>query len=223
MVLNNMELEIAKGLINEFTINEYGHIADFSDLKHIGVCYTTLTDDEIDIQVEIDLENMKRRIYIGNVTGTPEKIEDITFDDLSALDFDSMCHECSDLIDEINENHDEETEVYEHLPKNPTVKEIDGFASNRYRSLTRNLMYLNEKGRAARESFSIIIDACEFATTKKDVADYLKEQIENDSIVHDKTRTNINHFLKEYLNDDVLNNEKATQQQHATIKKHRGR
>ena len=51
-------LEQAKSLINDFCQSEYGDDADFSDLTKISVAYTTVTDDEIPIQVNIDLVNI---------------------------------------------------------------------------------------------------------------------------------------------------------------------
>ena len=52
-------LEQAKALIDNFCQGEYGSCADFSDLTAIGIAYTTLTDDEIPIQVNVDLEHYR--------------------------------------------------------------------------------------------------------------------------------------------------------------------
>ena len=52
-------MERAKGLISDFCRSEYGSEADFSDPTKIGVAYTTVTDDEIPIQVNIDLVNYR--------------------------------------------------------------------------------------------------------------------------------------------------------------------
>jgi len=106
-VLDEYELKTAKDMINEYCIAEFGYEADFKDLKRIGVCHTTLTEDEIPIQVEIDLVEMKKNIYIDNefAMGLPDKVKDITFEDLACLDFDSLCSECDDVIEEkIEEN-----------------------------------------------------------------------------------------------------------------------
>ena len=90
--MNN--LENAKELIKQYSEREFGNICvDFSDLENVGVAYTTLTDYEIQIQVSIDLINMKLKTWIAydfaDVT-EPEKIEDITMDDLENLDFDDL-------------------------------------------------------------------------------------------------------------------------------------
>ena len=52
-------LEQAKELIDNFCQGEYGSRADFSDPTAIGIAYTTLTDDEIPIQVNVDLEHYR--------------------------------------------------------------------------------------------------------------------------------------------------------------------
>ena len=52
-------LEQAKELIDDFCQSEYGSCADFSDPTAIGIAYTTLTDDEIPIQVNVDLEHFR--------------------------------------------------------------------------------------------------------------------------------------------------------------------
>lgn len=88
------DLEKAKELINEYCQKEFNvSCADFSDLKNVGVAYTTLTDYEISIQVSVDLINMKLKTWIGYdfVDGIePERVEDITMDDLECLDFDDL-------------------------------------------------------------------------------------------------------------------------------------
>lgn len=58
--------EQAKSLINDFCQSEYGDDADFSDLTKIGVAYTTVTDDEISIQVNIDLVNYRLERYLDD-------------------------------------------------------------------------------------------------------------------------------------------------------------
>ena len=50
-----LELEEAKRLIQDFCETEYDHGVDFSDLTDIGIAYTTITDDEIPIQVSVNL------------------------------------------------------------------------------------------------------------------------------------------------------------------------
>ena len=58
--------ERAKGLISDFCRSEYGSEADFSDPAKIGVAYTTVTDDEIPVQVNIDLVNYRLERYLDD-------------------------------------------------------------------------------------------------------------------------------------------------------------
>ena len=52
-------LEQAKELIDQFCQEEYDSYADFSDLENVGIAYTTVTDEEIPIQVNVDLVNYR--------------------------------------------------------------------------------------------------------------------------------------------------------------------
>lgn len=85
-----INLEKAKQLINEYCLYEFESEADFSDMENIGVAYTTLTDYEIPIQVSIDLIHMKLKTWLGSTDMEPEKIEDITEEDLKYLCFDDL-------------------------------------------------------------------------------------------------------------------------------------
>ena len=55
MEITEKELERAKELVNDYCQCEFHHDADFDDLENVGVAYTTLTDEEIPIQVSLDL------------------------------------------------------------------------------------------------------------------------------------------------------------------------
>lgn len=57
-------LEIAKEFINDFCEAEYGSPADFSDLEKVGIAYTTVTDEEIPIQVNADLVHYRMERYL---------------------------------------------------------------------------------------------------------------------------------------------------------------
>ena len=57
--MDGKELRLAKYYINSYSIEEFGNIEDFSDLKNIGLGYTTLTDDELDAQITCNLIDMK--------------------------------------------------------------------------------------------------------------------------------------------------------------------
>ena len=97
-------LEKAKNLINDFCVGEYNDEADFSDLHNIGLAYTTLTDDELPVQITADLVDFKITYeFDGEVYSTEQydSIEDMIDNGLTGLDF-------SDLVsvpDEVIERH----------------------------------------------------------------------------------------------------------------------
>lgn len=90
------DLEKAKELICEYYSREFGIYdeSNFSDLTNVGLAYTTLTDYEIPIQVSIDLINMQLKTWIGMDDGMdkmePEKIEEITLEELDSMSFDDF-------------------------------------------------------------------------------------------------------------------------------------
>lgn len=79
----------AKFLINEFCEAEYRDGADFSDLHNVGLAFTTLTDDELPIQVTADLVDFKITYgFDGEIYNTEQydSIEDMIENGLTDLD-----------------------------------------------------------------------------------------------------------------------------------------
>ncbi|MEF2659787.1 SNF2-related protein, partial [Dysosmobacter sp.] len=88
-------MERAKGLISDFCRSEYGSEADFSDLAKIGVAYTTVTDDEIPIQVNIDLVNYRLERYLDDEhleTRQYGSLQELISNELENLDFSDLIH-----------------------------------------------------------------------------------------------------------------------------------
>lgn len=56
----------ANELIDHFCWVEYGSPADYNNLKEIGIAYTTISDDEIPLQVNVDLVNLRIERYLDN-------------------------------------------------------------------------------------------------------------------------------------------------------------
>ena len=87
--------ERAKGLISDFCRSEYGSEADFSDPAKIGVAYTTVTDDEIPIQVNIDLVNYRLERYLDDEhleTRQYASLQELITNELENLDFSDLIH-----------------------------------------------------------------------------------------------------------------------------------
>ena len=88
-------LERAKGLISDFCQSEYGSEADFSDPAKIGVAYTTVTDDEIPIQANIDLVNFRLERYLNDEhleTRQYSSLQELVSNELESLDFSDLIH-----------------------------------------------------------------------------------------------------------------------------------
>ena len=94
-------LEQAKELIDQFCQDEYDSYADFNDLENVGIAYTTVTDEEIPIQVNVDLVNnrleryldgqfLERRQYSSLEGLIQNELTDLDFDDLTAVSEDEL-------------------------------------------------------------------------------------------------------------------------------------
>ena len=97
-------IERAKGLISDFCRSEYGSGADFSDPAKIGVAYTTVTDDEIPVQVNIDLVNYRLERYLDDEhleTRQYASLQELITNELENLDFSDLIH----VSDEDVEQH----------------------------------------------------------------------------------------------------------------------
>ena len=123
-------LDKAKWLINEFCEAEYREGADFSDLHNVGLAFTTLTDDELPIQVTADLVDFKITYeFDGEVYNTEQydSIEQMIENGLTDLDF-------SDLVsvpDEVIKRHTAKDErTVELMSDASEVKDISSPADD---------------------------------------------------------------------------------------------
>ena len=105
-------LERAKGLISDFCRSEYGSEADFSDPAKIGVAYTTVTDDEIPIQVNIDLVNFRLERYLDDEhleTRQYASLQELISNELENLDFSDLIHVSDEDVEQYRWHEPEET------------------------------------------------------------------------------------------------------------------
>ena len=114
-------MERAKGLISDFCRSEYGSEADFSDPTKIGVAYTTVTDDEIPIQVNIDLVNYRLERYLDDEhleTRQYGSLQEIITNELENLDFSDLIHVSDEDVEQYRWHEPEEavTDVPETDP-----------------------------------------------------------------------------------------------------------
>ena len=103
--------ERAKGLISDFCRSEYGSEADFSDPAKIGVAYTTVTDDEIPIQVNIDLVNFRLERYLDDEhleTRQYASLQELITNELENLDFSDLIHVSDEDVEQYRRHAPEE-------------------------------------------------------------------------------------------------------------------
>lgn len=124
--VGNNTLEIAKKNISDFCQAQYGDEADFSDLHNIGIAYTTVEngDDMLTLQVKADIIDCAIRYYVNNELYKEEtypNLRKMNNEVLSALDFDGLYGEFSDVVAEFEQR--QTIEQAEPLPQNKVETE----------------------------------------------------------------------------------------------------
>ena len=89
----NEDLEKAKTLITAFCAEEYNSEPDFSDLRKVDIAYTTITDEEVPVQISVDLVDFKLDRYIDGIIVDSRKydtLKELTEQELVDPDFDEL-------------------------------------------------------------------------------------------------------------------------------------
>ena len=121
-------LERAKGLISDFCRSEYGSEVDFSDPAKIGVAYTTVTDDEIPVQVNIDLVNYRLERYLDDEhleTRQYGSLQELITNELENLDFSDLIHVSDEDVEQHRWHAPEE--AVEEAPETAPVPQREPF------------------------------------------------------------------------------------------------
>ena len=88
-------LEKAMRLISDFCKREYGQESDFDNLREIGIGHTTITDAEIPIQINVNLEDFALDRYIEGILVDQRKYDSLTTlieAELENLDFEDLIY-----------------------------------------------------------------------------------------------------------------------------------
>ena len=121
-------MEQARKLIDDFCMSEYESHADFSDLRKVGVAYTTITDDEIPIQANVNLVDFTVERYLDDwllERRHYDSLEDLIDKELESLDFGELTdYEESDLETYLHYQQYRDIPDYE-LPPNIEQKETE--------------------------------------------------------------------------------------------------
>ena len=89
----NEELERAKALISTFCSEEYDSEPDFFDLRKVDIAYTTITDEEVPVQVSVDLVDFRLDRSIDGIIVDSRKydtLKELTEQELVDTDFDEL-------------------------------------------------------------------------------------------------------------------------------------
>lgn len=89
----NEDLERAKALISTFCSEEYDSEPDFSDLRTVDIAYTTITDEEVPVQVSVDLVDFRLDRSIDGIIVDSRKydtLKELTEQELIDPDFDEL-------------------------------------------------------------------------------------------------------------------------------------
>lgn len=113
-------LEIAKEFINDFCVAEYGSPADFSDLEKVGIVYTTVTDEEIPIQVNADLVHYRIERYLDGQfleRRQYESLDELIQNELAELDFDDLISVSDEELESIGATLEQRSDDYRLLSR----------------------------------------------------------------------------------------------------------
>ena len=113
-------LEIAKEFINDFCVAEYGSPADFSDLEKVGIAYTTVTDEEIPIQVNADLVHYRIERYLDGQfleRRQYESLDELIQNELAELDFDDLISVSDEELESIGATLEQRSDDYRLLSR----------------------------------------------------------------------------------------------------------
>lgn len=95
IVQNEVDLTEAKRLIDEYCLGEFESVADYADLKHIPLAFTTTEDGGHTVEAQADLVHFSINRYVGGQlfeSRSYDSIEELISNDLQALDFSDLTY-----------------------------------------------------------------------------------------------------------------------------------
>ena len=145
----NEDLERAKALISTFCSEEYDSEPDFSDLRTVDIAYTTITDEEVPVQVSVDLVDFRLDRSIDGIIVDSRKygsLKELTEQDLVDPDFDELVafseeqlakvalHGIRDKVVQRFTENGEEIQIQHH---------VNGFYYNHYNIVDGTAQYVD--------------------------------------------------------------------------------
>lgn len=128
----------AMELIQAFCQEEYQSDADFSDLRNIGIAHTTITDAEIPVQINVNLEEFSLDRYVEGVIVDRRRynsLDELITQELENLDFDELSRFTDDQLARVS-IHSRENKVvtafFSDDERIAIVHAVNGFFFNYY-------------------------------------------------------------------------------------------
>ena len=145
----NEDLEKAKTLITAFCSEEYGSEPDFSNLHKINIAYTTITDEEVPVQVSVDLTDFKLDRYIDGIIVDSRKynsLKELTEQELTDPDFDELTAFSEEQLTKVA-LHGIQNKVVQRLADNgeeiQVQLHVNGFYYNHYGVVDGTARYID--------------------------------------------------------------------------------
>ena len=95
IVQNEVDLTEAKRLIDEYCLGEFESVADYADLKHIPLAFTTTEDGGHTVEAQADLVHFSINRYVGGQlfeSRSYDSIEELISNELQSLDFSDLTY-----------------------------------------------------------------------------------------------------------------------------------
>ena len=95
IVQNEVDLTEAKRLIDEYCLDEFESEADYADLEHVALAFTTTGDGEHTVEAQADLVHFSINRYVDGQlfeSRSYDSIEELISNDLQALDFSDLTY-----------------------------------------------------------------------------------------------------------------------------------
>lgn len=95
IVQNEVDLTEAKRLIDEYCLDEFESEADYADLEHVALAFTTTEDGEHTVEAQADLAHFSINRYVDGQlfeSRSYDSIEELISNELQALDFSDLTY-----------------------------------------------------------------------------------------------------------------------------------
>lgn len=95
IVQNEVDLTEAKRLIDEYCLGEFESVADYADLKHIPLAFTTTEDGGHTVETQADLVHFSINRYVDGQlfeSRSYDSVEELISNELQALDFSDLTY-----------------------------------------------------------------------------------------------------------------------------------